>query len=81
MTDTLPLPRRGEMALARARALAARGRLHDAMTALDQVRPTDTEKSEADRLRGDLQRQLIGLLSGAPPEQLESAVDDVIGGR
>jgi hypothetical protein len=81
LREDLPLPRRGEMALERARMLAARGRLHDAMAALDQIRPTDAEKVEADRLRGDVQRQLIGLLSGAPPEQLESAVDDAIGGR
>jgi hypothetical protein len=79
--DALPLPRRGEMALARARALAAGGRLHDAMATLDQIRPTDGEKVDADRLRADLQRQLIGLLSGAPPVQLESAVDDALGGR
>jgi hypothetical protein len=41
--------------------LAAGGRLHDAMTALDLVRPTDPQKSEADRLRADLQRRLIAL--------------------
>jgi len=58
---SLPLPRRGEIALGRARALAASGRLHDALAALDQVRATDTQKDEADRLRADLQRQLIAL--------------------
>ena len=34
-----PLPRRGELALARARSLAAGGHLHDALAALDAVRP------------------------------------------
>lgn len=73
VTDlSLPLPRRGEMALERARGLAALGRLHEALAALDDVRATDAQRVEADRLRGDLQRQLLALtamprLSGAPP--------------
>jgi hypothetical protein len=54
-----PLPRRGEIALARARSLAAGGRLRDAIAALDDVRPTDAQRADADRLRGDLQRRLI----------------------
>jgi hypothetical protein len=55
------LPLRAETALTRARMLAAHGRLHDAMAALDLVRPTDAQKGEADRLRADLQRRLISL--------------------
>lgn len=55
----LPLPRRGEMALSRAKALAATGHLRDALLALDGVRPTDPERSAADRLRADIQRQLL----------------------
>jgi hypothetical protein len=58
-----PLPRRGEMALGRARALALRGRLHDALAALDAVRATDSEKPDADRLRADIQRQLLDFSS------------------
>jgi hypothetical protein len=56
-------PRRGEMALARARALAAAGRLRDALTTLDLVRPTDPQKAEADRLRGEIQLQIVALAS------------------
>jgi hypothetical protein len=56
---TLPLPRRGETALARARSLAAGGHLRDALTALDLVRATDLQKPEADRLRADIQRELL----------------------
>jgi hypothetical protein len=60
--DVVPdLPLRAETALTRARMLAAGGRLHDAMAALDLVRPTDPLKGEADRLRADLQRRLIAL--------------------
>lgn len=55
----LPLPRRGEMALGRARALAARGQLHEALAALDVVRFTDPEKLDADRVRSDIQHQLL----------------------
>jgi hypothetical protein len=47
--------------LARARTLSAQGRLHDAIAALDLVRPTDAQKPDADRLRGEIQRQLISL--------------------
>jgi len=62
----LPLPRRSEMALARARALAAGGHLRDALIVLDAVRPTDPEKAAADRLRSDIQHELLALASTAP---------------
>lgn len=55
----LPVPRRAETALARARALVSSGKLRDALVFLDSVRPTDVERSEADRLRSEIQRQLI----------------------
>ena len=57
----LALPRRGETALARARSLAAGGAFHDALSALDGVRATDPQKPDADRLRADLQRELLRL--------------------
>jgi len=56
-----PVPRRGEMALARARSLAAGGHLQDALQALDSVKDTDIHKVDADRLRAGIQRQLIAL--------------------
>jgi tetratricopeptide (TPR) repeat protein len=55
------LPRRGEASLTRARALVASGHLLDALTALDSVRATDPQKADADRLRADIQRQLLAL--------------------
>jgi hypothetical protein len=66
VSDALtPAPRRGEMALGRARALAAGGHLHDAVAALDEVRPTDPQRADADRLRADIQHQLLGLPIGS----------------
>jgi tetratricopeptide (TPR) repeat protein len=69
--DDALIPRRGETALARARALATNGRLRDALAALDLVRPTDPQKPDADRLRADIQKQLIGLSSPS----LQSSTD------
>jgi hypothetical protein len=65
---TLVLPGRGEMILANARALMASGHFHEALTVLETVRPTDPQRSAADRLRADIQRQLIALatLPGVP---------------
>jgi len=57
----LALPRRGSTALVRGRRLATAGHLRDALAALDLVRSTDPERAEADRLRADLQRQLLAL--------------------
>jgi tetratricopeptide (TPR) repeat protein len=56
---SLPVPRRGETTLARARMLMAGGHLHDALAMLDAIRPADPQKADADRLRGDIQRQLL----------------------
>jgi tetratricopeptide (TPR) repeat protein len=58
---SLPLPRRGETALVRARALAAAGHLRDALVTLDAVRSTDAQHADADRLRADIQQQLLAL--------------------
>ena len=66
--QALAIPRRGEMALARARALAAGGHLSDALATLDQVRPTDPQRPDADALRADIQRQLLALVQ--MPEQI-----------
>jgi hypothetical protein len=57
--DALALPTNGEMAVATARSLVSRGDLHAALSALERVRPTDQQRAEADRLRADVQRQLL----------------------
>jgi len=64
--DALIVPRRAELALERARALTAEGHLRDALMVLETVRPTDPERVESDRLRGDIQRQLLAL-TAVPP--------------
>ena len=62
-----PLPRRGEMILARASVLAGGGHLRDALVLLDAIRPTDPQKPAADRLRAQIQRQLIAVAAGTAP--------------
>ena len=64
--DETLIPRRGETALARARVLVANGRLRDGLAALDLVAATDPQKTDADHLRADIQKQLIGLASLSP---------------
>jgi tetratricopeptide (TPR) repeat protein len=59
--ELLPVPRRSALALGRARSLVSSGKLRDALPLLESIRPTDPERAEADRLRADIQRQLIAL--------------------
>ena len=73
--QSLPPPRRGELLLNRARTLAAAGHLSDALTTLELIRPTESQKVEADVLRADIQRQLLALTvepGPTPPEREKS---------
>ena len=63
----LAVPRQGELALTRARALLAGGHLREALGVLELVRPTDPQRADAERLRGDIQRQLITLATSTSP--------------
>ena len=63
---TLPVPRRGEETLARAKTLAASGHLREALAVLEDIRATDPQKGDGDRLRGDIQQQLMTLSSIVP---------------
>lgn len=60
----LPVLSGGEVALTRARALYARGRLAEALHVLDRVGTEQTERSEADRLRVEIQRVLLAGVEG-----------------
>ncbi len=55
----LPVLTSGEVALVRARALFARGRLAEALAALDRVGTEQTERTDADTLRVESQRVLL----------------------
>ena len=57
--EPLPIVRAAEMALVRARSLHAQGRLREALGALDRVHRGDPLWIQADRMRADIQRELI----------------------
>ena len=75
----IPLP--AESYLTRGRALFTNGQLRDALRALDRVPMGDSLRPDADRLRGDIQRELLAVAGaeaysparpasppGSPPE-------------
>jgi hypothetical protein len=55
----VPVPSASEVSLARARSWSASGRLRDALTALDAIRPGDPLRAQADELRASIQQQLL----------------------
>jgi tetratricopeptide (TPR) repeat protein len=66
----VPVPAPTEAYLAQGRALFAGGKLRDAMRALDRVPLGDSLRPDADRLRGDIQRELLAVASAeatSPP--------------
>ena len=62
--DPLPVPSASEVSLARAQAWSARGRLRDALTALDAIRPGDPLRPQAEDLRARIQQQLLDAAHG-----------------
>jgi tetratricopeptide (TPR) repeat protein len=71
----LPIPAPAETYLAQARTMFAGGKLRDALRALDRVPVGDSLRADAERLRADIQRELLAVASaeasasaaGAPP--------------
>lgn len=59
----LPIPSPTEAYLAQGRALFAGGKLRDAMRILDRVPLGDSLRQDADRLRGEIQRELLAVAS------------------
>ena len=68
-TPPVPVPRRADLALARAEALYARGRLHDALSALQSVPAGDPVRARADALMSEIQRQLLANSRSNYPER------------
>jgi hypothetical protein len=67
--EPLPVVRAAETTVARARELYAGGHLRDALRLLDRVAAADPLRPEADRLRADMQRDLLraaGIETSAP---------------
>ncbi|MGE0394838.1 MAG: hypothetical protein AB7P67_14830 [Vicinamibacterales bacterium] len=59
--DELPVPRGADVALMRARTLAAGGHLPDALRALEAIGRFDAQRPEADRLQAEWQARLLEL--------------------
>ena len=57
----LPVPTLGELALSKAEAFYARGRLHEALAALDTIPDGDPYRPRADELVTAVQRQLLAV--------------------
>jgi hypothetical protein len=65
--EPLPIVRTSETAVARARELYAGGHLRDALRLLEDVDIADPLRSESDRLRADIQRDLLEAAGLAAP--------------
>jgi hypothetical protein len=63
----LPVPRTSDLVVRRARALQARGHLAEALEVLQGVGLTDPLRAQADRLRADIELQLLATLDATPP--------------
>jgi thioesterase domain-containing protein len=61
----LPVLSTTDVAFVRARTLYARGRLAEALVALDQVEMQDTRRAEADKLRVEIQQLLLATRRGS----------------
>jgi len=57
--EPLPIVHTADMLLDKARGLYSKGRHHDALRLIDQIDPADPARADADRLRADIQRDLL----------------------
>jgi tetratricopeptide (TPR) repeat protein len=65
--EPLPVPSASEVSLARATAWYKNGRLHDALAALDAIRPGDPLRGRADELRATIQQKLLEAARASEP--------------
>lgn len=66
-TREVAVPRLAVLRIERARALFARGHLHEALAELEAIMPGDAVGPEADRLRADIQRVLLAGVPAVAP--------------
>jgi tetratricopeptide (TPR) repeat protein len=64
--EPLPVPASAEIWLARARNYYEDGRLHDALTSLQAIAPTDPRKADADELKAAIQSRLLEAARKSP---------------
>ena len=69
----LPVPSPTEAYLAQGRSLFAGGKLRDAMRVLERVPLGDALRPNADRLRGEIQRQLLAVATAETASRANSA--------
>jgi hypothetical protein len=67
LNGALPVPSPAELALSRAQALQAGGRLHEALAALEPILYDDPLRTRADELKTVIQRQLLNRSSPPRP--------------
>ena len=65
--EPLSLPAAGELYIARSRAFFRNGRLQDALRELDRVPAGGAERMAADRLRAEIQAQLLAMVAEPRP--------------
>ena len=67
LSTRVPVPTAAEVALMRGEALFARGRLHEALVALDAVPAGDPLRARADAITAAIQKQLLATSRGDRP--------------
>jgi tetratricopeptide (TPR) repeat protein len=65
--EPLPVPSASEVSLARATGWYRNGRLHEALAALDAIRPGDPLRGRADELRATIQQKLLEAARASEP--------------
>jgi len=65
VAEPLPVVRPSDVLIAQARVSHAAGRLHEVLATLDGIAVGDPRRIEADRLRADVQRELLATVTGA----------------
>ncbi len=73
LSSPLPLPSLSEIALARAQRLRSRGRLREAVDAVEPIPHSDPLRARADELKAAVQRQLLGAARAESPKTERSA--------